>query len=69
MDRQRLRQVLTGGIDRLVTHRLISFISDEERDVLMACRAVAVTDDAFVDRILSQMGNYREADDAAGKTD
>jgi hypothetical protein len=55
---ERCRQVLIGGIDKLVTHRWLSRITDEENAVLMGCRSVAITNDEVISKIADAVGPY-----------
>lgn len=61
MDRPRLKQVLVGGIDKILNVRpWLSGITPEQRAVLMAARQAAINSDAVLDAILVYVGPYEQ---------
>ena len=63
--KDRCRQVLIDGIDKILNHRFLSWLSNEQNAVLMGCRSAVVADDAVVDKIVSNVGPYQSHGDAA----
>lgn len=57
--RDRCRQVLTEGIDRVLNHRWLSGLSSEQNAVLMGCRSTIVQDDSIVDKVVANVGPYQ----------
>jgi hypothetical protein len=55
---ERCRTVLVELADRVLNHRLLSWLSSEQNAVLMACRATVISDDSVVQKIVGNVGPY-----------
>jgi hypothetical protein len=64
MDRDRLKDVLVTGIDRILQIRSwISGVTPEERSVLLAARQTVINDSTVLDKILPNVGPYHDVAD------
>ncbi len=56
----RCRQRLLDNIDKVLGHRFLSWLSNEDAAILNGVRSLIVTDDAFVQKIASSVGPFTD---------